>query len=101
VALVGSTGTALEGIVGKVAEIADLVGGIAVSANEQAMTLVEINSAVGQLDKVTQQNAAMVEESTSAIHALAEDAETLARLVAKFRIEGGPAARAGRDSRAA
>jgi methyl-accepting chemotaxis protein len=101
VALVGSTGTALEGIVGKVAEIADLVGGIAVSANEQAMTLVEINSAVSQLDKVTQQNAAMVEESTSAIHALAEDAESLARLVAKFRIDSGPTTRATKNSRAA
>jgi methyl-accepting chemotaxis protein len=86
VALVGSTGSALEEIVAKVTEITELVGKIAVSSTEQATTLVEINSAVGHLDKVTQQNTAMVEESTAAIHALAEDAEALARLVAKFRV---------------
>ena len=94
VALVGNTGTALEGICGKVAEIADLVGGIAQSANDQAATLLEINTAVGELDKATQQNAAMVEQSTSAIHALAEDAESLARLVARFRTTDAHQARA-------
>jgi methyl-accepting chemotaxis protein len=85
VALVGSTGTALEGIVGKVGEITGLIGGIADTANEQAATLAEINTAVGQLDKVTQENAGMVAESTSAIHVLAESAQTLAQLVGRFR----------------
>ena len=87
VTLVGNTGSALERIVSKVSEMTDLIGNIAGGANEQATTLVEINAAVSQLDQVTQQNAAMVAESTSAIHALAENAETLAQLVARFRID--------------
>jgi methyl-accepting chemotaxis protein len=90
VALVGSTGTALEGIVGKVGEITGLIGGIADTANEQAITLAEINTAVGQLDRVTQENAGMVAESTSAIHVLAESAQTLAQLIGRFRINGAP-----------
>ncbi|HUO79981.1 MAG TPA: methyl-accepting chemotaxis protein [Steroidobacteraceae bacterium] len=101
VALVGNTGTALEGICGRVAEIAELVGGIAQSANDQAATLLEINTAVGELDKVTQQNAAMVEQSTAAIHALAEDAESLAQLVARFRTATARPARIGSGARVA
>jgi methyl-accepting chemotaxis protein len=101
VALVGSTGTALEGIVGKVGEITGLIGGIADTANEQATTLAEINTAVGQLDKVTQQNAGMVAESASAIHVLAESAKTLAQLVGRFRIDDTPAVIEGGQARVA
>jgi methyl-accepting chemotaxis protein len=87
VALVGQSGTALESIVARVAEIADLVGEISASANEQAMALGQINATVRTMDEVTQQNTAMVEESTSATHILAEDALELARLVAQFKVE--------------
>jgi methyl-accepting chemotaxis protein len=57
---------------------------------EQSTGLAEINIGVTQLDQVTQQNAAMVEESTAASHALGQDASGLAGLVARFRLsEGG------------
>ena len=84
--LVGQTGAALEKIVAQVAEVTDLVAEIAASAREQSTGLGEVNSAVNQMDQVTQQNAAMVEQSTAASHGLAQEAEELANLVAKFKV---------------
>ena len=86
VKLVGQTGEALRRIVAEVAEINDLVTEIAASAHEQATGLAEVNTAVNQMDQVTQQNAAMVEESTAASHALAQEAAALAALIGRFRI---------------
>ncbi|HTJ88613.1 MAG TPA: methyl-accepting chemotaxis protein [Acidocella sp.] len=86
VKLVGETGQALERIVAQVAQLNGLVTDIAASAQEQATGLNEVNTAVNQMDQVTQQNAAMVEESTAASHGLAGEAQELARLVGQFRI---------------
>lgn len=94
VRLVDSTGEALQGIVAKVAEISSAVDEIAASAAEQSVGLREVNSAVNQMDQVTQQNAAMVEQSTAASHALAQEAGDLTALVQRFRIENDPARRA-------
>ena len=87
VRLVDTTGEALEDIVAKVAEISSAVEEIAASAAEQSVGLREVNSAVNQMDQVTQQNAAMVEQSTAASHALAQEAGDLASLVQRFRID--------------
>ncbi len=84
--LVGQTGKALERIVAQVAEIDTVVSEIAASAQEQATGLNEVNAAVNQMDQVTQQNAAMVEESTAASHTLASDADQLATLIRRFHI---------------
>jgi methyl-accepting chemotaxis protein len=92
VQLVGQTGEALQRIVGRVAEIDGLVSEIAASAQEQATGLQQVNTAVNQMDQVTQQNAAMVEQSTAASHSLAQEAESLAASVARFRIGDAPAA---------
>lgn len=83
--LVRETGRSLEAIMESVSGITSLVGDIAHSSREQALGLTEINTAVGQLDQVTQQNAAMVEESTSASHAMRSEAESLTSLVAQFK----------------
>ena len=83
--LVGETGRSLERIVSQVSEINGIVADIAASAQEQATALGEVNTAVNQMDQVTQQNAAMVEESTAASHTLAQDAQSLADLVARFK----------------
>ena len=88
VALVGRTGEALGRIVGQVARVEELVGEIAASAREQATGLHEVNSAVNQMDQVTQQNAAMVEQSTAASHALASECDALDQLVCGFRLGG-------------
>ncbi|EKN00101.1 methyl-accepting chemotaxis protein, partial [Acidocella sp. MX-AZ02] len=78
VRLVNETGQALTRIVEQVARLNVLVTDIAGSAQEQATGLAEVNSAVNQMDQVTQQNAAMVEESTAASHSLAAEADELA-----------------------
>jgi methyl-accepting chemotaxis protein len=96
--LVGETGRALTRIVDHVNRLTLLVSEIAGAAQEQASGMAEVNIAVNQMDQVTQQNAAMVEQSTAASHALASESEDLARLVAQFRI--GPATQASAPRRA-
>ena len=86
VKLVGQTGSALAAIVQNVTEINQKVSEIAVSSREQSSGLVEINEAVNQLDQVTQQNAAMFEETTAASHALTREAENLNETTSKFKI---------------
>lgn len=84
--LVGKAGGALLNIVDRVNNISKLVTDIAEGAVEQSTGLGEINTGVVQLDKVTQQNAAMVEEATAAGHMLNSDATKLAELVSHFKI---------------
>ncbi|AQR63604.1 chemotaxis protein [Brevundimonas sp. LM2] len=97
VSLVGQTGEALTSIVGRVSEINALMAEINASAQEQATALTQVNTAVNQMDQTTQQNAAMVEESTAASHSLSHEAGELARLVSRFQITGvqGSAASVG------
>lgn len=90
--LVGRTGSALENIVAQVANISGLVSEIAQSAEEQATALGEINTGVSQLDKVTQDNAAMVEETTAASHLLRSDAQRMAELMSTFKTDPVPGA---------
>jgi methyl-accepting chemotaxis protein len=97
VKLVDQTGTALVGIVAKVAEIDGLISEIALSSQEQATGLAEVNTAVNQMDQVTQQNAAMVEQATAASASLKAEARELAQLVARFQT-GVNEARGGRPS---
>ncbi|KQW32314.1 chemotaxis protein [Rhizobium sp. Root274] len=90
VALVGETGTALKAIGDYVVQINTLMEAIAGSAREQSTGLAEVNSAVNQMDQTTQQNAAMVEQSTAASAALAQEATRLRSLVGQFKISGQP-----------
>ena len=92
VTFVGQTGEALVRIVAQVAEIDGIVGEIASSAQEQATGLDQVNTAVNQMDQVTQQNAAMVEESTAASHALSQETGELTRLIGEFRLGDAGAA---------
>jgi methyl-accepting chemotaxis protein len=100
VKLVTATGEALGLIQGHVVKINEHVHSIATAAREQSTGLSEVSTAVNQMDQVTQQNAAMVEESTAATNRLADEAANLARLIARFQIEAGTAPRvAAPDSR--
>jgi methyl-accepting chemotaxis protein len=90
--LVSQTGTALGRIVAQVIDIDAVVTNISASAKEQASALAQVNTAVNQMDQVTQQNAAMVEQSTAAAHGLAKESDTLSALVSRFQIGGAPAA---------
>jgi methyl-accepting chemotaxis protein len=95
VELVGATGRSLTAIVDQVKEISTVVIEIAASAQEQAAGLAQVNVAINQMDQVTQQNAAMVEQSTAACHSLSNEAKDLSRLTGRFKVaQGGPPERA-------
>ncbi|RKE93533.1 methyl-accepting chemotaxis protein [Sulfitobacter guttiformis] len=83
--LVSGAGRALGSIAQRVTQITELVRNIANGTAEQAVGLGEINIGVNQLDQVTQQNVAMVEESTAASHTLKHDASRLHDLVQGFK----------------
>ncbi len=95
---VGRTREALQRIIARVAEIDAQVNAIAASARDQAQGLGEVNTTMGEMDRVVQQNAAMVEETTAAAHALRSESQELADRVDLFEI--GQAATA-RQKRAA
>ena len=102
VKLVGETGAALVGIVGKVTEIDGLISEIAQSAQEQATGLNQVNGAVNHMDQVTQQNAAMVEQATAAAANLRSETLELTRHVDRFQVgeatRGPQPAQAGRHA---
>ena len=91
VQLVGQTGQSLGRIVTQVGEITTVIAAIASSAQEQATGLHQVNAAVNQMDQVTQQNAAMVEQSTAASHALMREADELAKATDRFQTQHAPA----------
>ncbi len=100
VTLVGETGKALEAIVSDVQRINTNVGSIVVSAREQSTGLSEISTSVHHMDQGTQQNAAMVEQTTAASHSLATQAAALIELLSQFNLGEGTRA-AGTAPRAA
>lgn len=89
VSLVLSTGDALNEIVKLVNDVNGHVVGIAKASEEQSTALAEINTAVNQMDQMTQQNAAMVEETTAASQVLAQEAQHLQVQLDQFRLENG------------
>jgi methyl-accepting chemotaxis protein len=84
--LVSRTGDALSVIVDQVAHIDELIEAISSGAREQASGLTQVNVAVNQMDQMTQQNAAMVEETTAAAHAMRNSAGQLAAEIARFHV---------------
>jgi methyl-accepting chemotaxis protein len=107
--LVGETGKALSRIVEQVTRLSVLVMDIAGAVQEQATGLGEVNTAVNQMDQVTQKNAGMVAQTTEASQHLAAEAAELIRLMGQFKMNdaapqrGAPSipAPAGRDTKAA
>lgn len=86
VKLVLETGHSLKSISDYVAQINQVMDAIATAAREQSTGLAEINTAVNQMDQATQQNAAMVEQSTAAAATLATEAGRLRDLVSQFQL---------------
>jgi methyl-accepting chemotaxis protein len=86
VRLVAETGKALERIMSQVSGITRVVDDIASGAREQATGLAEVNVAINKMDQVTQQNAAMVEQSTAASHSLSLETTQLSSLISQFQI---------------
>ncbi|AXA41613.1 methyl-accepting chemotaxis protein [Rhizobium leguminosarum] len=98
VKLVLDTSQVLKAISEQIARINQHMDAIAVSAREQSTGLAEVNTAVNSMDQVTQQNAAMVEQSTAASGQLAQEAAKLRELVSRFRLRatGSTQSAAGR-----
>lgn len=87
VRLVETAGTALSEIISAVTEIARDVGEIASSSDEQASGVQEVNTAVSALDRTMQQNAAMTEQTTAAVHLLMQEASKLHSYIDKFSFD--------------
>jgi methyl-accepting chemotaxis protein len=91
--LVDTAGKTMNEIVTAVSRVSDLIADIAAASQEQSSGISQVNTAVTQMDQVVQQNASLVEESTAATEAMKEQAGTLLKLVARFRLgeEAAPA----------
>ena len=88
---VADAGAAMSEIVSSVRRVTDLIGEITASSDEQRSGISQVNTAVGQLDQMTQQNAALVEESAAAAASLRDQAQRLTEVVAVFNLGQGHA----------
>ena len=89
--LVQQAGSTMQDIVQSVQRVTDMIGEITAASTEQSAGIAQVNQAVGNLDQMTQQNAALVEESTAAAQSLREQAEQLAQAVSQFKVSGAAA----------
>ena len=91
-AQVEQAGQSMQDIVHSVRRVSDLIGEITASSTEQRDGIGQVNQAVANLDQMTQQNAALVEESSAAAAAMHEQAQRLAQVVAVFNVGNGAVA---------
>src|SRR5881392_671964 len=85
--LVADAGKTMQEIVGSVQRVTDIIGEITAASSEQSDGIGQVSTSVTQLDQMTQQNAALVEESTAAAESLKEQAVRLAKVVGTFRLD--------------
>lgn len=86
--LVDRAGSTMEEIVGSIQRVTDIMGEISAANNEQSMGVAQVGEAVVLMDRATQQNAALVEESASAAASLNSQAEALVHVVSVFKLQG-------------
>ncbi|MFM2088356.1 MAG: hypothetical protein RLZZ237_3225 [Pseudomonadota bacterium] len=86
--LVAQAGSTMDDIVASVHRVSDIITEITAASNEQSVGIDEINRAIGQMDAVTQQNAALVEESAAAAESMQHQAHNLAQVVSVFNLGG-------------
>ena len=87
--LVGQAGASVNDIVVQVKRVTDLISEISAASTEQTTGIGQVGEAIQQLDQVTQQNAALVEQSAAAADSLRQQAATLAEVVSVFKLEQG------------
>jgi methyl-accepting chemotaxis protein-2 (aspartate sensor receptor) len=85
--LVSDAGSTMGEIVASVQRVSDIIGEITAAAAEQSSGLGQVNGSVAQLDQMTQQNAALVEQSAAAAESLKGQAARLSQLVSVFRLQ--------------
>jgi len=86
--LVGQAGDTMNEIVQSVRRVADVISEITAAAGEQSTGIAQVNTSIANLDQMTQQNAALVEQSAAAAQSLREQADQLAQAVAVFKLTG-------------
>ena len=97
-ALVENAGATMDDVLASVARVTDIMAEISAASAEQSGGIEHVNRAINQMDEVTQQNAALVEEASAAAEAMQEQAATLAGAVRLFKLDDaarGPGATAG------
>ncbi|AKJ29362.1 methyl-accepting chemotaxis protein [Caldimonas brevitalea] len=92
-AIVNDAGSTMKEIVDSVQKVTDMIGDISAASREQALSIGHVKTAVDELDRMTQQNSALVEQSTAASDSLKSHAQKLAQAVETFRLDGTGAAR--------
>ncbi|KQR63042.1 methyl-accepting chemotaxis protein [Acidovorax sp. Leaf160] len=97
--LVGQAGSTIRELVESVRRVSDIMGEITASAQSQSERIGQVSQSVGELDSMTQQNAALVEESSAAADSLREQAARLTHVVGQFRLSRQPGDGAGSDGR--
>ena len=86
--LVADAGATMDEIVSSVARVSDIITEITAATTEQSAGINEVNQAIGSMDAVTQQNAALVEQAAAAAESMQQQAAVLAQAVAVFKVEG-------------
>jgi methyl-accepting chemotaxis protein len=101
--LVEQAGTTMQAVLESIRRVTDMMTEISAANSEQTSGIEQINQVVTQMDMVTQQNAALVEEAAAAAKALQEQADKLTQVVGFFKVDGSaaPAAAAVRQTRRA
>lgn len=89
--LVDDASNTMDDIVRSVRQVAGIMGEIGDASRQQSSGIAEVNSAVAQMDRITQQNAALVEQAADASTGLEQQAEKLAQAVSVFRFGRGHA----------
>jgi len=89
--LVANAGETMKEIVGSVQRVTDIIGEITAASTEQSDGIGQVNQSVVHLDQMTQQNAALVEESAAAAESLKQQASTLAKAVGTFKLDADAA----------
>jgi methyl-accepting chemotaxis protein len=87
--LVNRAGQSLTEIVASIKDVADIVAGIATASNEQAVGIDQVNKALAQMDEVTQQNSALVEENAATAKTLEQQSSAMDEQVSFFQLDGG------------
>ncbi len=87
--LVDQAGVTMSEVVASVQRVTDIISEITAASNEQTSGIEQINQAISQMDNVTQQNAALVEEAAAAAQSMKEQSENLSRVVSVFRLADG------------
>ncbi|HEV7855401.1 MAG TPA: methyl-accepting chemotaxis protein, partial [Herminiimonas sp.] len=85
--LVTEAGKTMDDVVSSVRHVTDIMSEIMAASNEQSTGIEQVNQAIGQMDQVTQQNAALVEQAAAASQSMREQADKLAQVVAIFKLD--------------